>query len=552
MWPLLTSWFVNGSEQAAPVHLLGIIRQTKVALKCNSEEELLLLQAKASSLNLCARSIRDAMVRDMAIWHRGTCAVPTGEEEATWRGMAATQPSSRDGASPEAVNNDLNWLRRLLQNDNSSTGRRPACQLFLSSSTTLSTFYLSSLAGRPTPQPFVSKMSNQSPYTNGSSYPPPPQSQYPHSDVYKASYDDLVDEYAEPYSKTSQHQTFTPALGSAAQKPSFMAKQSYSSEMTGKDWDNESYMPSSTPRILPLKEEPVVDTRTFWQKADLFIRFLALEKSGADDDTFVTRKMPVYLGIFALAQQVSIFNALFLVYAGIQITEIQQSASELVTTQGISRIPVNILTTIIPIVISVAELVYIGLAWKIYHEFGWKVYKFLGADRRIKKMYGTYQIFQCLVKFDVFFWIGFSVQFIWLVLNPGDWEYYVTCAALPLSVVLLVEGHLAARHENKWMMLTFMSGCVSALVYFVHKLVKVIKYKRTQYTDTWKSLTTFSFISIILLLTTFFFACVVMNNFGRGLKTTMTKNKKSEHTRWGSQHMHHRAMSANPNRMSID
>ena len=109
-------------------------------------------------------------------------------------------------------------------------------------------------------------MSNKSPYTNGSSYPPPPQSQYPHSDVYKASYDDLVDEYAEPYSKTSQHQTFTPALGSAAQKPSFMAKQSYSSEMTGKDWDNESYMPSNTPRILPMKEEPVVDIRTFWQK----------------------------------------------------------------------------------------------------------------------------------------------------------------------------------------------------------------------------------------------------------------------------------------------
>lgn len=115
-------------------------------------------------------------------------------------------------------------------------------------------------------------MSNLSPYSNGPGYPPPPQSQYPHSDVYKASYDDLVDEHAEPYSKTSQHQTFTPVLGSAAQKPSFMAKQSYSSEMSGKDWDEESYMPSSTPRILPLKEEPVADTRTLWQKVYIQVR----------------------------------------------------------------------------------------------------------------------------------------------------------------------------------------------------------------------------------------------------------------------------------------
>jgi PTH2 family peptidyl-tRNA hydrolase len=34
--------------------------QAKVALKCTTEQELLALEAKAKSLNLCARSIRDA------------------------------------------------------------------------------------------------------------------------------------------------------------------------------------------------------------------------------------------------------------------------------------------------------------------------------------------------------------------------------------------------------------------------------------------------------------------------------------------------------------
>ncbi|KIO34771.1 hypothetical protein M407DRAFT_240569 [Tulasnella calospora MUT 4182] len=36
------------------------IGQAKVALKCDSEDELLLLQATAQSLNLCARTIQDA------------------------------------------------------------------------------------------------------------------------------------------------------------------------------------------------------------------------------------------------------------------------------------------------------------------------------------------------------------------------------------------------------------------------------------------------------------------------------------------------------------
>jgi hypothetical protein len=169
----------------------------------------------------------------------------------------------------------------------------------------------------------------------------------------------------------------------------------------------------------------------------------------------------------------SIFNALFLLYAIIQIKEIRDAMAN-TSTGGVSNIPIDVLTTIIPIVISIAEIAYIGLGWKIYNEFGWKVYKFLGADRRIKKMYADYQIYECLVKFDVFFWAGFSVQFIWLVLQDTDWEYYVTCAALPLSIVLLVEGHLAARHENKWMMASFMSGCVGAMIYFIYKVPLVL------------------------------------------------------------------------------
>lgn len=162
-----------------------------------------------------------------------------------------------------------------------------------------------------------------------------------------------------------------------------------------------------------------------------------------------------------------LFNALFLIYAAIQITEIREAV---LPNAGISHIPVNVLTTIIPIMISVAEIAYIALGWKIWGEFGWKVYKYLGADRRIKRMFAQYQIFICLIKFDVFFFIGFSSQLIWLVLNKNNWEYYVTCAALPCSFILLAIGHLAARRENKHLMGAFLLGCLGAMVYFVYKV----------------------------------------------------------------------------------
>ncbi|KDQ54736.1 hypothetical protein JAAARDRAFT_37835 [Jaapia argillacea MUCL 33604] len=443
-----------------------------------------------------------------------------------------------------------------------------------------------------------------------SSYPP----SHSHEDEFKASYDDLIDHYAAPYAQTAQHRTYAvesaPAMNSSQHRrgPSYplshnMSKQSQSTEFSQKPYEFsvkgegsvvQGYPPPGAvidkdapgfwARVLPeslacrlyvltVLIETAIDLAI---EADLLVRFhdaeeVAATSSGSGGNNAANQKMAVYLSIFALAHVfqfgmacdavynrntlqflcLTIFNALFLVYAIIQIGEIRSSLSPAVSN-GFSHIPIDVLTTIIPIVISVAELAYIALGWKIYTEFGWKVYKFLGADRNIKKMYANFQIFECLVKFDVFFWVGFSVQFIWLVLQSNDWEYYVTVAALPLSIVLLVEGHLAARHENKWMMATFMSGCVGALIYFIYKLVKVLMFKDTeQFHLVWKTLTTFSLIAITLLLVTFILACIVMANFGRGLKTQFAKNKGAGHARWGSQTLN-RAMATHPNRMSIE
>ncbi|KAI0651619.1 hypothetical protein C8Q79DRAFT_1004894 [Trametes meyenii] len=431
------------------------------------------------------------------------------------------------------------------------------------------------------------------------SYPPQYPAQPPlahRDDDTKAPYDDLIDQYSASYS--------TPTSRTYAVDPATInfppPKQSYSSETTKDfksleghgheppDWEypptlakgdtkekeNKSWsrwIPDSWACRLYLLTVLVETTIDLVIEGDIIYRFH--ESRTSDSEDMATRRMPVYLSIFALAHvfqfvmaldavwarntlqfiSLAIFNALFLLYAIIQITEVNSVALQ--PESGISSIPVHTLAIIIPIVISVAEIAYIALGWRIYTEFGWKVYKFLGADRRIKTMFAYHQIFLCLVKFDLFFWVGFSVQFIWLVLNRDNAEYYLTCAALPLSLVVLVEGHLAARHESKWMMLSFMTGCAGAMVYFVYKLVKVLRFRNTDtFSKVWQTLTTFSVIAIILLIITSIFAYMVMNNFGRGLKEQIAKNKDKQGglSRGKSQYVHRGPMSTHPNRMSID
>jgi len=282
-------------------------------------------------------------------------------------------------------------------------------------------------------------------------------------------------------------------------------------------------------------------------EGNMIIRFADIDSTGE-----AIERMRVYLAIFALAHVfqfilaidavynrntlqfffLCVFNALFLIYSGVQIGEVKAALQSVSTSNAdtASSIPINLLTSSIPVVIAVCEVAYLALAYRIYAEFGWQVYKFLGADRRIKKMYGTLQVYNCIIKFDLFFWIGFSVQFIWLVLqSEKDAEYYITYAVFPLSVLLLLEGHLAARHESRWMMYFFMSGCVCALVYFVYKLYKTLLTRNTTPNQTiWESLTIFAVIAILLLFSTFFYATLILRNFGRGLKTQLDKSQSEQ------------------------
>ncbi|KAG8832603.1 hypothetical protein FRC20_001517 [Serendipita sp. 405] len=292
-----------------------------------------------------------------------------------------------------------------------------------------------------------------------------------------------------------------------------------------------------------------------------------------DDPSSQVRRTIVYLALFAFAhvfqlalaieavwQQntlqfifLIIFNLLFFVYSLIQAMEIRKIGAD--NQSGITSVPVLTLTIISHVVIGLSEVAFIGLGWQIWKELGWKVYKFLGADRNIKRIYMHYQIFLCLLRFDFFFSIGFSAQLVVFVLGRDDAEYFLTIGALPLGVLILIGGHFAARYENKWMMFGFMVGCVCATVYFTFKLFRIYGVIGEAYANGTHSLTTFAALSLLFLVLTFVWGCIVMHNFGRGLKKQMSKKHVAGHRRRNTSltlDNKHFPMTSNPNRMSIE
>ncbi|CCX32040.1 hypothetical protein FPQ18DRAFT_105369 [Pyronema domesticum] len=307
-----------------------------------------------------------------------------------------------------------------------------------------------------------------------------------------------------------------------------------------------------------------------------------------------TRTIPTYLTLFIFAHMflvilcydalrlkntiqvigICVFNLAMLIYAAIQMDQIKD-ANWALGEAGDNGMPLRkkdiwndirpFLITI-PCVIALSTILMSVVCWKLYDEFAWRIYKHISADLRMKKRYLTFQIFIALLKFDFFFFVGFTVQFIVIVAsttgfatNPSDriggrdYEFYVTIAALPITIAFLILAAWCTRREKRAIMWGVVVVFFAALAYFVFKLVRMWQKDYEQnYKPARRSLTTFAVITILLICLTIGNAVACILNFGKGLKPHITKRRVSDEEDKNSMTEMSNHVSPVPARMTID
>ncbi|KAL6713815.1 hypothetical protein ACLMJK_008309 [Lecanora helva] len=253
-----------------------------------------------------------------------------------------------------------------------------------------------------------------------------------------------------------------------------------------------------------------------------------------------------------------LFNNALLIYAAVQGTQINDAISRLKSGNHIDPTvwsAVKPFLIAIPCVIALGTIAMSFVARKLYDEFAWTIYKHISADLRMKRRYLTYQIYVALLKFDFFFFLGFTVQFIVIVVEKKDVEFALTIAAIPVTIVILILAGYITRKESTAGMVAIITLYFCALAYFLFKLVRMFQHneRARPYLPARKSLTTFAVITIILIIVTIVNAVMCAMNFKKGLKPYIASRKlESEEEKPNMMEMPNLAHGPVPSRMTID
>jgi len=220
---------------------------------------------------------------------------------------------------------------------------------------------------------------------------------------------------------------------------------------------------------------------------------------------------------------IQVYQSTFLIVDNGISSSVQQLILKQNDTLPKDAVPYEIVIIIVMLISSVS---FAYLAYKLYQEFGWTIYKKIGANMEMRDRYKMYQIFIMLLKFDVFFFLGFSIQFLALVVILEATKEILQHIILSVltSAGMIIVGFWGVQTERRVLMYLFKVGVCVAEGYIIWKIVDV-SMNPDKYHGTKIFVTFFLSVTLVLGIITHIISFLCLKNFDKGLKYHLSRSK---------------------------
>ncbi|RLV96179.1 hypothetical protein JA1_000314 [Spathaspora sp. JA1] len=226
-----------------------------------------------------------------------------------------------------------------------------------------------------------------------------------------------------------------------------------------------------------------------------------------------------------------LFYCCMLIYSGIQYNEVARKITIVLRGNWYrATFALNIAT--IAVIGATLLLQVILLVVSLRKYVNWFTFKKVGADIKLRQMYTVFQIHRSVLMFDFFFFTGFTIQFlVIMVKDRTSVEFILTVVVLPCTIILLLISDISSCREFIYGSLFSILLYLAGIAYVLFKIIRLY----THYTSAYgfaivagkyfmgrKSLTIFGVITIVILLITIVLECMVIYNFNKGLLPTVS------------------------------
>ncbi|KAI9592135.1 hypothetical protein BDF19DRAFT_452416 [Syncephalis fuscata] len=280
----------------------------------------------------------------------------------------------------------------------------------------------------------------------------------------------------------------------------------------------------------------------------IFFHFLSSGASNYKEDK--GKGLPTYFAIFLAAQIFQLvlvadairmqntiqiigsfaFNICLFTYSILQYFQIDSVLNEISSSTDNEKLWKLCQSLLIPVILvtAICQIIYGWLAFRLYQEFGWTIYKNIGADLQKRRMYRDYHICIMVLKLDFFFFMGFGIQLLVLAIDSQVYEYVLTIAALPISLLAIMMANYALKREKKKTMRVVFVCLLAASAYFIAKIYIIWKpSNKAKYELIKKYLTSFAVLALLAVVATIAISIRCYKNFGRGLRPYLMRESNN-------------------------